>query len=123
MNRLMHTSTVARFKSDKLKLDWAEKNLDADTYNRIKKSYNDIIKYTLIVTIALLIIVFIIIVSAFCIQDSARSTYDTWKRGHVSGDKLWYINNEKYEIELSYYEVDPVDYSDGDIFRVGKVRA
>ncbi len=118
MNHMLNVSTAARFVSNHIKLDWAKNNLDAETYMKIKKSYNDIIKYTLIVTLTLTVIVFIAITAAFSIQDSVRSEYDTWKRGHVSGNTVWYIKNVKYEVEMSDYGYNSTDFAEGDFFRV-----
>lgn len=118
MNHILNVSTAARFASQGIMLNWAKRNLDIETYKKIKKSYKDIIKYTVIVSVALLIMVTIAILSAFSIQASRQSSYDTWKNGHVSGDKVWYINNIKYEVNLIDYGYDPANFSDRDDFRV-----
>lgn len=118
MSYLSNAATAANMLSTRTKLKWAEMHLDADTYGKIKKSYNDIKKYTVIVTLILVVSVFIAITMAFSVQASVRSDYDTWKAGHVSEDKVWYINNVKYEVELSDYGYNAADFSVGDNFRV-----
>ena len=118
MSHMLNISTASNFASQAIMLNWAKKSLDAEVYKKIKKSYSDIIKYTVIVLLVLIVIDFIAIMSASSIQASQQSYYDTWKRGHVSGDTVWYINNIKYEVSLSDYGYDPVNFSDGDIFRV-----
>ena len=118
MNHMLNVSTTANFLSNQVKLEWAKRNLDTDTYNKIKRSYNSVIKYTLIVTLVLVVMIFVAITMAFSAQASVHSAYDTWKKGHVSGNIVWYINNDKYEVELSDHGYNPADFSDGDIFRV-----
>lgn len=118
MNHMMNVSTAARFQAFHIMLDWAQKNLDAETYAKIKKSYKDVIKYTLIVVLVLFIFMLAAMITAFSVRNSARSTYDTWKTGHVSGNKVWYIDNVKYEVELSDYGYYPADFMDRDLFRV-----
>lgn len=118
MSYLSNAATAANILSNHTKLEWAKWNLDAGTYGKIKKSYNDIIKYTVITTVILTIIVFIAITMAFSAQASVRSAYSTWKIGHASEDKVWYINNIKYEVNMSDYGYDAANFSVGDNFRV-----
>lgn len=116
-DRIYRYSTV-QFSDNNKKLLWAKCNLDSEIYKEIEQSYRKIIKCTLIVFLTIVIICFIVISFAFYIQDSVHSAFDEWKQGHVSGDIVWYINNEKHQINLSDYGYDSANYFDGDYFRI-----
>ena len=112
----MDIITLLRFASNQKKLNWAKRNLDENTYKKVEKSYKDIIKYTVIILLVLILISFIAIGSQIDTMDKYSS--DRTRTAHVSGEKIWYIQNDKKEINLSDYGYNYKDYSEGEQFIV-----
>lgn len=108
--------TLATFESNKMSLMWAKENLNKDIYIKIEKSYEDIIKYTVIVMVVLILIYFIVVLTQVSTMDKYSS--DSTRTAHVYKDKIWYIQNDKKEINLSDYGYNYKDYSENEQFIV-----
>lgn len=99
-------------------LYYCKRNTDSVTYKKVEASLNKVHKYTLIVTVIFFVILIGIMFAASSVPRSNEPVSDIWKYGRVSRNTVWYINNDKCEINLSDYGYNPVDYSDNDKFIV-----
>lgn len=116
MNQLLYISTLFRFFNNIVMLNWAKENLDNDTFKIIQKSYKDIKKYTVIIMVLLMLTYSVVLLPQISIID--KYSADLTRQGHVSGKKVWYIKNDKKELNLSDYGYNYNDYKENDKFVV-----
>lgn len=118
---LAFSSAVNFYEISKI-LDYCEKHSSKETYSAVKKS----VKKT-IISILILLVAFIAIFAFGIIHfdkkidshtTSNNITYSHEKIGHVGNGVVWYIDNVKYEIDISDFGYDINNYEYGTDFNV-----
>lgn len=98
------------------RLSYAREYCDKSTYERIYKSYKKTLGYSVIFILLLLIGYTIMLVTQIPTMDKYAS--DNVRPGHVSGNTVWYIQNDKHEIKLTDYGYNETDFNDNEKFVV-----
>lgn len=90
-----------------------------------KKVLNSVIRTIAIILVALLLWVaslccgFVIFLAPDAkITPNTQMSYDSVKAGHAGEEVLWYINNDKYEIDISRFGYNINDYGINEDFEV-----
>lgn len=126
--KLIGLSTVFNFKAHQFALRWAKENLPKDTYQEIHRSYNLILKRTII----FMIICFLPISIAFSflvfeapfskraetnVTPSSATGY-VLARVDYDGNFYWTHDSKKYEYSLEEYGLPSEKYKFGDKVKV-----
>lgn len=121
-------SVMFNFKAHQLALKWAKENLPNDRYQEIHKSYNLILKRTIIFIV--ICILPIIIAFSFLLFEAPFSkkaetnTIPSSATGYVlarvdyDGNFYWTHNSKKYEYSLEKYGLPSEKYKFGDKVKV-----
>lgn len=113
MNKVFIFSTLNNLSSTNKKIKWGQKNLPEDVFDIIKKSYNKILKKTLLLLICIVIPILIFSVSIMMggnndnIADKPQNAV-AMRTARVGYDKNLYWTYEKkaYEIDLAECNLD-----------------
>jgi hypothetical protein len=122
MDKMLTASTAFRGVEIKKKLDYLKKHSSKETYDKVAKSFH---KTELIIIVICIISVIIQSIEFDYFNKKINSkinenniSFSYEKTGHVLSGVLYYIDNEKYEIDMSEYGYDINDYEDRTDFRI-----
>lgn len=122
MNKLLLGATTYNWYDICKKLDYCKKHSSGQTYARVLKSL--VRSFLSIVVICLVYAVVLISgISYFDRQINSHVnekgiSYHFEKTGHISGGVLYYIDNEKYEVDMEAYGYHRDDYEAGTDFSI-----
>lgn len=122
MNRMLAGTTRYNWYDILAKLDYCKKHSSKQTYDRVLKS---LIRTALSVVVICLVYATVLICGMNYFDKQINShisenhiSYSFEKTGHISGGILYYIDNEKYEVDMSAYGYDADDYESGTDFSI-----
>lgn len=113
MNRLLALNTSLQFKSHAKALEYARLHLPREEYERIRASYNAVLKKTAFFTVCIclpIILVFVLLAIAVPLTPLAMPTGATHyvdARVDYDGNFYWTHDSKKYERPLVAYDLDP----------------
>lgn len=115
-------SAIGNFADIAKMLDYCKKHSSEETYSAVFKSFKKAIAFLLII-IFVFLSVFVAGVIHFSKDLDSKVTannisYSFEKRGHVGNGVVWYIDNEKYEIDISHFGYDINDYEERTDFSI-----
>lgn len=126
--KLIGLSAVFNFKAHQFALRWAKENLPKDKYQEIQKSYNLILKRTIIfmiICVLPIIIAFSFLVFEAPFSKSAEAkampssaTGYVLARVDYDGNFYWTHDSKKYEYPLEKYDLPSEKYKFGDKVKV-----
>ena len=111
---ILAVSSILNFGEIGRMLDYCKKHSSEETYSIVIKSY----KKTIISTLILIFILLFIFIGGIIYFDKAKESkittnnisYSSVKRGHIGNGVVWYIDNVKYEIDISDFGYNISDY-------------
>lgn len=122
MNHLQKITTISNWEDILEKLDYCRKHSSKEIYEKVLSSFIR----TALSIVVLCIIYAIVLISGMCYFDKAVNSqvnengirYTFQKTGHIRSGVLYYIDNEKYEVDVSDYGYNINDYESGTDFNI-----
>ncbi|MBE5962243.1 MAG: hypothetical protein E7256_12840 [Lachnospiraceae bacterium] len=122
MNSSVLSSLSANTRTTKRNVALCKQHCTPETYEKVMKSLKKLNRCTATIVITILAILGASLIHFAIKSDSQVNTnqisYSTEKVGHLSENTVWYINNIKYEIDITQFGYSTGAYADGTDFRV-----
>ena len=122
MNKILTATTAYNWYDILKELDYLKKHSSKETYDKVLKSFKRT-AFSIVVICILFIIVLMSGMNHFDKQINSHVndnniSYSHEKIGHIRSGVLYYIDNEKYEVDMSKYGYNINDYKSGTDFRI-----
>lgn len=122
MNNFQTAAMLSNWNDISEKLDYCKKHSSKETYGKVVKSF----RRTALSIVFICIIYAIVLVSGMIYFDKQINThvnennisYNFVKTGHIRSGELYYIDNEKYEVDMADYGYNITDYESGTDFNI-----
>lgn len=120
-------SARMNFAAQRIALRWAKEHLPEEEYREIEKSYNVMLKWSVVFVIACIpvILAFMLLIfnAPFSKKAEAAAAPDgaaryVMARADYDGNFYWTYNSRKYEHALKDYGLSPEDFEFGDEIKV-----